>query len=94
VPVTIAGLPDGRFAPAVETAAYTVVAEVARAATGAVAVRADRADGALVVEVETATGAEPDLVALRDRLGALDGSLTVDRRDGRERFRAEVPCAS
>jgi signal transduction histidine kinase len=94
VPVTIGGLPIGRFAPAVETAAYTVVAELARAATGAIAVRADRADGTLVVEVETPTGAEPDLVALRDRLGALEGSLTVDRRDGRERFRAEVPCAS
>ena len=51
--MTIGGLPDGRFAPAVETAAYTVVAEVARAATGAVTVRADQADGALVVEVET-----------------------------------------
>ena len=94
VPVTIGGLPDGRFAPAVETAAYTVVAEIARAATGAVAVRAERVGGALVVEVETGNGAEPDVVALRDRLGALDGSLTVDRRDGRERFRAEVPCAS
>jgi signal transduction histidine kinase len=94
VPVTIGGLPDARFEPAVETAAYTVVAEVARAATGAVAVRADRAGGMLVVVVETPPGAEPDLVALRDRLGALDGSLTVDRRDGRERFRAEVPCAS
>ena len=84
VPMTIGGLPDGRFAPAVETAAYTVVAEVARAARGAVTVRADRVDGVLVVEVETAHGAEPDLVALRDRLGALDGSLTVDRRDGRD----------
>ena len=94
VPLRIGGLPDGRFAPAVETAAYTVVAEVARAARGAVTVRADRMDGALVVELETVHGAEPDLVALRDRLGALDGSLTVDSRDGRERFRAEVPCAS
>jgi signal transduction histidine kinase len=94
VPLRIGGLPEGRFAPAVETAAYTVVAEVARAASGAVTVHAAQADGALVVELETAHGGSPDLVALRDRLGALDGSLSVDRRDGRERVRAEVPCAS
>jgi signal transduction histidine kinase len=94
VPVRIGALPEGRFAPAVETAAYTVVAEVARAAAGPVTVTAARNDGALVVELETASGAEPDLVALRDRLGALDGRLSVDRRDGSDRFRAEVPCAS
>ena len=75
-PVRIAGLPEERFSPAVETAAYLVVAEAVK--TGAVRVSAGRLDGALVVDVEAET--EPEgLLELEDRVGALDGRLGVER---------------
>ena len=86
----IAALPQERFPPAVETAAYLVIAEAARA--GAVRVSAERRDAALVVEVEAE--AEPaGLLDLEDRVGALDGRLGVEHAsDGGVRIRAEIPC--
>jgi signal transduction histidine kinase len=89
-PVRIVDLPQERFSPAVETAAYLVVAEPAK--TGAVRVSAQRLDGALVVDVEAE--AEPDgLLDLKDRVGALDGRLEVERATaGGVRIRAEIPC--
>jgi signal transduction histidine kinase len=86
----IAALPQERFAPAVETAAYLVVAEAAK--TGAARVRAERRDGALVVDIEAE--AEPEgLLDLEDRVGALDGRLDVERAaGGGVRIRAEIPC--
>jgi signal transduction histidine kinase len=49
-------------------------------------------DGALVVDVEAE--AEPDgLLDLKDRVGALDGRLEVERATaGGVRIRAEIPC--
>jgi signal transduction histidine kinase len=90
VPLRIGDLPQERFSPAVETAAYLVVAEAAKA--GAASVRAERRDCALVVDVEAE--AEPkELVDLEDRVGALDGRLDVERApDGGVRIRAEIPC--
>ncbi len=89
-PLRISGLPQERFSPPVETAAYLVVAEAAK--TGAVRVSARRLDGVLVVDVEAET--EPDeLLDLEDRVGALDGRLGVERAaDGGVRIRAEIPC--
>jgi signal transduction histidine kinase len=89
--VRIAGLPQERFPAAVETAAYTVVAETAKA--GVALVSATEQDGTLVVEV--AADAEPEsLLDLQDRIGALDGRLGVEQaRDGGVRIRAEIPCA-
>jgi signal transduction histidine kinase len=89
-PLRIAAVPQERFPPAVETAAYMVVAETAKA--GAARVSATRRNGVLVVDVETE--AEPDgLVDLEDRVGALDGRLAVKRAPGgRVRIRAEIPC--
>jgi signal transduction histidine kinase len=89
-PLRIAAVPQERFPPAVETAAYMVVAETAKA--GAARVSATRRNGVLIVDVETE--AEPDgLVDLEDRVGALDGRLAVKRAPGgRVRIRAEIPC--
>jgi hypothetical protein len=95
VPLRIGRLPPGRFTPAVETASYTVVAEAARAAAGPVAIEAEERDGLLVVLVEAQVNGELDDQALADRLGALDGRLTVDERDGgKVTIRAELPCGS
>ncbi len=94
LPVSIRGLPEERFPPAVETAAYTVVVEASRIAAGGITVHAERIGEALVIEVET----QPetlDLVELEDRIGAVDGRLTVERRTaGNVTVRAELPCAS
>jgi signal transduction histidine kinase len=94
VPLRIRRLPEERYAPEVETAAYTVIAETVRAASGPVAVDAVCSDGTLVVGVE-ATGVDADPVGLEDRIGALDGRLTVEQGDGaRLTIRAELPCGS
>jgi signal transduction histidine kinase len=95
VPIRIRDLPEGRFAAPVETAAYTVVAEAARAAADPLVVEAKRTNGFLVVEVELRDDATLDLVALEDRVGALDGRLVVGRDgSGRLTIRAELPCGS
>jgi signal transduction histidine kinase len=96
VPVQIRGLPEGRVEAPVESAAYTIVAEAARMATSGVAVRARLTEGALAIEVETDDFADGlDLIGLEDRVGALDGSLAVERgANGGVIIRAELPCAS
>jgi len=91
-PIRIEGLVEGRFAPLVENAAYFTVAEAVRgAATASVLVRQE--NGLLIVDVET-DSADPEraarLVEIADRVGALDGRLTIHDT----RVRAEVPCAS
>jgi signal transduction histidine kinase len=94
VPIRIRRLPEGRFGAAAEAAAYTVVAEAARSATGPVSVDAELSDEALVVAVEGADG-NLELVELQDRVRALDGRLDVTRaEDGRVKIRAELPCGS
>jgi signal transduction histidine kinase len=93
IPIRIHGLPETRCAAPVETAAYTAVAEAARAATGAIDVRAKRTNGTLVVEVESDAPASLDLVALEDRVGALDGRLCVERlENGGVTIHVELPC--
>ena len=93
VPIRIGALPDERFAPAVESTAYTVVADAVQAATNTVAVRVERTGGTLVVEVRTRGPAELDIVHLEDRVGALDGRIDVT--GGPEEavtIRAVLPC--
>ena len=95
VPIRIHGLAEGRFPPQVETAAYTVVAEAARATTVGVVVEAKRFGKALLVDVETHDDLGLDVVSLQDRVGALDGRLAVERADdGSVTLRAELPCES
>jgi signal transduction histidine kinase len=96
VPVTVASVPGERLAPAVEAAAYFLVAEVLkRSATTGMTVEATRSDGRLHVRIDGGGTLDDELVDLRDRIGALDGELTVARRaDGHVTIRAEVPCES
>ena len=86
-PLAVEPLPEERFPPAVEAAAYFFVAEMAR--RGGERVRAERADGRLRVEVGGAV-LDGDLDELEDRIGAVDGALAVE--DGS--VRAEIPCGS
>ena len=96
VPVTLESLPDQRFAGAVEAAAYFLVAEVVkRGNSKGVTVRAGRSDGRLRIEVESVGALDENLVDLEDRIGALDGELTVvPIPPGHTTVRAELPCGS
>jgi len=90
LPVEVVATVDGRFRPSVESAAYAVVStavEAARAAATHAEVSLTVDDGRLVVEVSPA--GDGCARRLDDRVGALGGSLHVDRH----RVRAEIPCA-
>ena len=104
IPVSVSAA-GGRLPPHVETAAYFVIAEslanVAKHARATqAAVRVARVDGSAVVEVcdDGVGGADPasgsGLRGLADRIGALDGALTVESPAGAgTRVRVEIPCA-
>jgi signal transduction histidine kinase len=86
--LSITGVPQGRFPPTVETAAYQVVAEAAR--SGRTQVRAAYDDRSLVVDVETEV--EPDVQHLEDRVGAVGGTLRIEPLPGGVRLHAVIPC--
>jgi signal transduction histidine kinase len=87
-------LPPDRLGPAVETTAYHVVCEtVRRAGQTEATVRAVRHDGRLVLSIDTADPPAGDLVDLDDRVGALGGTLRVERSDRNSHIVAELPCA-
>ena len=93
-PFEITALPQERFGPSVEAAAYFVVSETVRRSRGPVKVSAARRDGHLVVEVER-DGAPGKIIDLEDRVGTLGGSVAVvPGPDGRATIRAEIPCES
>src|SRR4051812_35038232 len=96
VPVVVGPIPPERPAPQVEAAAYFLVAEVLkRSRAGDFAVSAELSDGRLIVEIVATGTLEDDLTDLEDRIGALDGELTVERSaSDRLAVRAEVPCGS
>jgi signal transduction histidine kinase len=94
VPIRVGPLPALRFDAHVESAAYTVVAEAVRSATGGLAVTARHAGGTLAVDVETESHDGLDVLGLRDRIGALDGQLEVANDGSRVRIHAELPCGS
>jgi PAS domain S-box-containing protein len=96
-------IPEERFAPAVESAAYFVVAEaltnaVKHANAHVVRVSAERNGDALVLEVEDdGDGGAVDkpgggLAGLHDRVSAVDGRLTLRSERGHgTRLRIELP---
>jgi signal transduction histidine kinase len=94
-PLALGRLPQERFEPKVEAAAYFVVAEtLKRTRPRRAAVDTTRADGQLVVEVQTDQQPPQELTDLEDRVGALDGRLLVQAAPGGgTRIRAELPCA-
>ncbi|MFH8251993.1 sensor histidine kinase [Microbacterium sp. B2969] len=100
IPVSLGGLPSGRWPDAVETTAYLVVAETLAGLRAA--------DVDIVCEHETllvtvtGTRARPDVsdgfaggvAGLVDRVGAVGGELRVDESLGMLTVRAELPCGS
>jgi signal transduction histidine kinase len=103
VPVELAGTPRERLPPAVEAAAYFVVAEaltnvVKYANASQARVSVSRGNGHAVVEVadDGVGGADPDrgsgLRGLADRISALDGTLELRSPEGAGTLlRAEIP---
>jgi signal transduction histidine kinase len=91
----ITTLPGERLSPPVEAAAYFVVSEaVRRDPVSTLKVSAARRDSRLVVEVE-GDGMPAEITDLQDRVGALDGTVTVTHRPGGGvTIRAEIPCES
>jgi signal transduction histidine kinase len=93
-PLALGKLPQERFQPNVEAAAYFVVAEtLKRSRPRRAAVDTTQADGRLVIDIETDQQPPGELTDLQDRLGALDGQLLVQvLPQGGTRIRAELPC--
>jgi signal transduction histidine kinase len=80
-------LPSSRPSPAVETAAYYLVDEVARSSESArLALRTDTA--ALAIELVADGVPAGALSHIRDRIAALDGELVVEEG----RVSARIPC--
>jgi signal transduction histidine kinase len=93
LPVEIVAATDARYPAAVETAAYLLVAEALDDAAGRGAshttVSLAQDGGRLVITVhDDGTDRTSPMAQLADRVGALDGQLTVEPR----RLRAELPC--
>ncbi len=103
--VEVEALPDRRFPPPVEAAAYGVIREAVENATlhaGApsVWVSAVWREGAVIVEAadDGVGGAKPDrgvgLLDVADRVGALGGRFGLTSPvGGGTRIQAEIPCA-
>src|SRR5215218_2551674 len=93
-PLVLGRLPQERFEPKVEAAAYFVVAEtLKRSRPRRAAVDTSRGDGRLVVDIQTDQQPPQELTDLEDRVGALDGRLLVQAAPGGgTRIRAELPC--
>lgn len=93
LPVELHTVAEGRYPPAVETAAYLLAAEAlddaARRNASHATVSVVQDGGRLLVTVEDdGTRRTAELVQLADRVGALDGRLAVEPT----RLRAELPC--
>ena len=94
VPIRVGPLPERRFEARVESAAYTVVAEAVRSATGGLAVRqSTREERSSSMSRRRATTGST-FSACEDRVGALDGRLEVANDGDRVRIHAELPCGS
>jgi signal transduction histidine kinase len=96
-------IPNHRYPPSIESAAYFVVAEAltnvakyANAKTARVVATATADSLTLTIEDDGVGGARPSvgsgLSGLHDRITALSGTLTLDSPPGRgTRIRAEIP---
>jgi signal transduction histidine kinase len=88
------GVPEERFAPAVEEAAYVAIARVSeQCAPASLEVAAGREGDRLVIDMRS-PAAPTDVVDIEDRVGALGGSLALSAAAGADaRVRVELPCA-
>lgn len=90
-PVRIVTVPAGRLSSVVESTAYLLIAAICPC--GAVQVRAVLDKGALAIAID-AEALPENMIDVTDRVGALGGTITVDRSAVGWSVRAEVPCES
>ena len=83
-------LPDGRFPESVESAAYFAAVESLRLTERDVTVDGAAEDGRLRLMIDTGTPLDGALTQIRDRVGAVGGTVAV--ADGE--LRLEMPCES
>jgi signal transduction histidine kinase len=83
-------LPERRFEPAVESAVYFAACEALRLSDGEVTVDAVAESGRLRVMIGGAAGLDGAIVQIRDRVGAVGGTVTTQDGD----LWLEMPCAS
>lgn len=94
--VELLGVPGRRLDAPIEAAAYLVVAlAIGQPGVSRATVMARAPADRLAVDVVT-NAFEPSMIAdLEDRVGALDGTVTVDASPGgMVRLHAEIPCGS
>jgi signal transduction histidine kinase len=102
-PILVGSLPAERFPAGVETAAYVLVEDLTRRAEArrdgtTLSVAARRAGDSLVVAVDdpgetSRDRVAADLVAAGDRIGALEGRLSIEALASvGVRVKAELPC--
>ncbi len=94
LPVELGDVPSNRYSPAIETAAYLVIADAIddagrRKATFIVVEAAGTADRLVVTASDDGAARESAFVHLADRIGALRGFIDSDATT----LRAEIPCA-
>ena len=87
-PMTFRGIPDHRLPLAIEHVAYRAVADTSR--LGPVEVIGRSAGDRFVLDIAAAV-APPAVVELEDRVGAVDGSITVTPDGGGCRVHLELP---
>jgi signal transduction histidine kinase len=96
VPLVVDGVPPGRLVPAVEAAAYAVVAEALAGSRSSVRVDGRRESDDLVLTVVADVLPDDILVDLSDRIGAADGRFDVrpEPESNRLVLTVVLPCAS
>jgi signal transduction histidine kinase len=93
VPMTIIEMVEERFDPAIEVAAYHVVADVVRGSVGPFRIGARRDAERLIVDVTASHIPNQVAEEIADRVGAVDGSVEHVRDGGATiRLIAEIPC--
>jgi signal transduction histidine kinase len=95
VAYAVESIPEGRFEPDVELAAYEVIAAtplIARASRARVNAR--RAAGAIVVVLAHDGDSNAGVADIEDWVGALGGTVDYSVEDGLTVIRGEIPCAS
>jgi signal transduction histidine kinase len=93
--VALRSVPEERYPQPLESAAYFTIASCAQLPNAQqIAVAVTSGDGRLCVDVETDV-TPPDLTRLEDRVGALDGSIVLERLSpSKTGIRVELPCGS
>ena len=96
IPVHIRAMPVERLDPRVEAAAYFTIAEATlRGRATKAIVTANVSNDRLAIDVDVDGPGPVSLVRMEDRVGALEGSVSVRALSGsRQRIHAEIPCAS